>query len=226
MVPIDRLMLAEGVVTLHQIATFVKEPAPLADAIDASPMFDAEGAEGGGVRVEWIALDPDEPVPFPLGRATIHPGGVLLEGFAESRVVELRRELDRLGPVRLTVDETRAFRLEDLLIDPARAMHPLEEAAGKAPTREDIARWYLRAGWPFQPCEALDGRTPYTAVQTGRGRARLEALLEDLGPELARRYPGFPDFDPETLHELLLEPRPRPKPDAATRSRRRAPGRA
>jgi hypothetical protein len=223
MVPIDRLLLAENGVTLHQIATFVKEPAPLADAVEASPLFDAESADGG-MRAEWIALAPDEPVPFPLGRVTIHAGGVLLEGFAEARVDELRRALDALAAVPLTVDETRAFKLEDLLVDPGRAMHPLEEAAGAPPSRDDVARWYLRAGWPFQPCDALDGRTPYAAAKTGRGRARLEALLEELGPELARRYAGFPDFDPETLHELLLEPKPKPK--SAPRSRRRAPGRA
>lgn len=223
MAPIDRLLLADDVVTLHQVATFVKGSASLADAVQASPLFDAEALEGG-LRAEWIALGPDEPLPFPLGRLTVHAGGVLLEGFAETRVHELRRELDRLAPVRLRVDETRAFRLEDLLIDPGRAMHPLEEAAGGKPSREGIARWYLRAGWPFRPCDALDGRPPYVAAQTGRGRARLESLLEDLGPELARRYAGFPDFDPETLHEMLLEPKPKPAP--TPRSRRRAPGRA
>lgn len=223
MAPIDRLLLSDDVVTLHQVATFVNDPAPLADAVQASPLFDTEAADDG-LRAEWIALGPDEPVPFPLGRATIHAGGVLLEGFAEARVHELRRELDRLASVRLSVDETRAFRLEDLLIDPGRAMHPLEDAAGRKPSREDVARWYLRAGWTFRPCEALDGRPPYVAAQTGRGRARLESLLEDLGPELARRYAGFPDFDPETLHEMLLEPKPKTTP--ASRSRRRTPGRA
>jgi hypothetical protein len=226
MARVDPLALDPEGVSLHQLATFVAGSDLLAEALAHSPLFTL-AREGSVARAEWIATAPEEPVPYPLGRVTLHARGILLEGFAESRIAELRRHLDPLGPLRISADETRAFRLEELLREPARAFHPVEEGSPVSPTVRDVARWYLRAGWTYQPCPELDDRPPYVVAQTGRGQKRIAALIDGLAPKLRERYRDFPDFPAEELRALLLPlPAPAPPPEVRRPRVSRAPRRS
>lgn len=222
----DPLTLDPENVSLHQLATFVIGSDLLAEAMAKSSLF-AQHPDDNSATWEWIATGPEETLPYPLGRVTLHKRGILLEGFAESRIREMTRHLDALGPLRISADETRAFRLEDLLREPKRALHPLEESRGRVPAARDVALWYLRSGWTYQPCPDLDGRPPYAAAQTGRGLKRMAGVIENLPARLKERYPDFPRFDADELRRLLLPlPAPAPSPEADTPRVPRAPRRA
>ena len=51
-------------------------------------------------------------------------------------------------------------------------------------------------------------------------------LLEELGPDLRRRYPDFPPLDAQELSALILPPLPDPTPAADRPGHRRSPRRA
>jgi len=226
MTRVDPLALDSRGVSLHQLATFVIGAGALSEALERSPLF-ALGKIGDIWVAEWFAMAPEETLPYPLGRVTLHPRGILLEGFAESRLEEMTRHLDALGPLRITADETRAFRLEELLAEPERALQSREPVRGGDAGGRALARWYLRAGWTYQPCAELDDRPPYVVAQTGRGRKRIEALLDGLPARLEERYPGFPRFEPDELRRLLIPlPAPAPSPPAEAPHASRAPRRA
>ncbi|GJM45610.1 MAG: hypothetical protein DHS20C21_24520 [Gemmatimonadota bacterium] len=205
--------------TFHQMATFVVWPHSLVAAVAASPLFEIRERDDV-VRAEWMAASLDEPSAYPLGRITLHSNGVVLDAFSEERIADLQRAVDGLGSWRVTADETRAFSLEDLLANPAAVLHPVEESRGRAPTARDVAVWYLRAGWTFQPNPALNGRAPHIAARTGRGWTQLKGLLPELAARLPEDHSGFPRFDPEELELLLLPgaPAPSPTPDPSRES--------
>lgn len=200
---VDPLALDPRFVAVHQLATFVVEPRTVGRALSDSPLFAVETA-APVVRGEWHTLPDGEELTFPLGRVTVHPDGLLLEAFSEERIAALRRHIDAFGAQRATPDETRALPLDEAFREPARLLHPLEDAEGAEPSARDLARWFLRAGWPDLPNEHLDGRTPRRLLETGRGVARLESLLAELPDLLKAEWPAFPRFDPEELREILL----------------------
>lgn len=210
--PPDPLALDAATLSVHQIATFVVAPHSLVEALGASPLFTLV-EDSGVARAEWMGFSVDESLAFPLGRITVHPQGILLDAFSEERVRELTRRVDSLGSWRVTPDETRAIRFEDAVAEPERLMHPLAESEGRNPSARDLGAWYLRAAWPFLPCDGLRGRTPQIAAQTGRGRDAVIKLLADLGLDLREVIPGFPLFDFEEIRDLLF-PEPTPAPHA------------
>lgn len=203
----DPLALDPDGVAWHQLHTFAAEPRTFLERLAASPLF------GGVLRDDWGSVEWIRPVadaercPFPLGRVTVHPGGILVETFSEERLVALRRHASALGAGPVTADETRAFRLEHLLAHPDSLLEPLHDADAPARTPREIAEHWLRMAWPFFPREDLGGRAPYVVVESARGRAEWELILRGLPAELAA-IPGFPRFTSRALVNLLSPARP------------------
>ena len=222
--PGDALRLEPDVVAWYQIQSFVAEPRRFAAGLTASPLFRDLLRRGQGAA-EWIRHDTEDDIlPFPLGRATVHAGGVLLEAFSEERVQTLRHVVQHLGGGgALTADETRVFRLETALAHPDALLAPLQERRGATLDERGVARTWLRMAWPFLPRADLGDRLPVTLLATGRGRMALEKLLPELPRELSA-IADFPSMTLQELHDLLLpaaEPTPpptRPKRIGAPRS--------
>jgi hypothetical protein len=202
-VPRDPWALDPAGAAWHQHHTFATEPRTFAERLSASCWF------SGGPRHTWgtadwvLAAEDEDPSPFPLGRVTVHPAGILLEAFSEERLSALARRANELGGGRLTADETRTFRLEHVLARPSALLDPLSELSGRAPDARAVARAYLAMAWPFFPREDLDGRAPFRLSATARGRTILARVIPKLPGELAA-IPGFPRFTTRSLRALLL----------------------
>jgi hypothetical protein len=117
-----------------------------------------------------------------LGSVEVGPAELKLESLTVERVDALREKVLGLGvPLRFVarshVDPTSpavrgALRPKNREEDAA-----LQEAA--APILLGFKEKHY-ATWPDVPLPALDGQTPREAVEGGRGRARVAALLEEL----------------------------------------------
>ena len=205
--PGDALRLDPDVVAWHQLQSFVAEPRRFADGLSTSPLFRDALRRGRG-SAEWIRYDDEDDVlPFPLGRVTVHAGGVLLEAFSEERVHALQHCVQGLAAGRLAADEIRVFRLETALLNPDALLQPLRGRRGGALDERDVAIMWLRMAWPFIPREDLGDRVPVTLLATGRGRMALEALLPGLPREL-EAISDFPPMTPEELRRVLLPAAP------------------
>lgn len=197
----DPWALDPGDVAWHQSHTFLVEPHTFAERIVESGRFKSEiGREGWGIA-DWVP--PDDEAPFPLGRVTVHPGGILLEAFSETRLAALRRSATELGGGALTADETRSFAIAAVFANPTVLMQPLHERSERALDAHGIAETWLRFVWPFIARDDLGGRTPHLVRGTARGRAALASVVASLPAEL-RRIPGFPSLAESVLHAILL----------------------
>jgi hypothetical protein len=138
-IPRDPLALDPEDAAWHQLHTFVPEPRTFLERLAASPLFHGLPRRGWG-RAEWVR--PSASVgraAFPLGRVTVHAGGILLETFSESRLDALLRCANALGAGKLTADETRAFRLDHLLAHPDALMQPPAAALARGHALREIA---------------------------------------------------------------------------------------
>lgn len=219
--PRDPLALDPEEATWHQLHTFAAEPRTFLERLSASPLFQGAPARGWG-RADWVrASGSVGRAAYPLGRITVHEGGVLLDAFSEDRLKALLRCANHLGAGRLTADETRAFRLEHVLAHPDALMQPLPTAPPGARAVREVAGTWLRMAWAFFPRTELQGRAPHVAVRTKRGNEELETVLAVLPSELTR-IPGFPRFTPAALREILIPGRGRAAEPIASPDGRRA----
>jgi len=211
---LDPLRLDPDGLAFHQLLTFSPEPPPLAHDLERSPLFTARRF-GEAATADWVRWAAEEERSlFPLGRVTLHSQGVLLETFSEGRLQALRDRVDDLSAWKVSSDQLRVFRTEDVIERPSAILQPLQELAGNLLTPRDVAVLYLQMAWPFFPREDLSGRTPATVIHTGRGRTALKAILPKVPAELAREFPGFPDFSESELRHILLPKEPSGLPEA------------
>lgn len=190
--------------SFHQVVSFSLSPPPLADHLERSPLFELHGFRHSALA-EWVRWTPEHELsPFPFGRVTIFGQGVLLEAFSERRMRALCDRVDALSAWQVSADERRIYQLPDVIEEPIVIFQPSPEAAGGPYTGRDAATLYLRLAWAFLPREDLAGRTPAAVVTTGRGRARLEAILDRLPAELRDTDRHFPDFSVADLRHILL----------------------
>jgi hypothetical protein len=199
----DPLALDPDDVAWHQLHTFVPEPRTFLERLRESPYFRGAPTRGWG-HADWIRLSGTSPCStFPLGRVTVHSGGILLDAFSEARLEAMRRRASTLGGGKLTPDETRSFPLEHVLAHPRALMQPLSVASSPARAVRDVAGAWLRMAWPFLAREDLHGVAPHLVVRARGGAEELATVLEKLPAELAR-IPGFPRFTASALRALVL----------------------
>jgi len=199
----------EDDLAFHQIVSFTLSPPPLADPLERSSLFRVRRFRHR-TEAEWARWSAEhEPSPFPLGRVTTWSDGVLLEAFSDKRIRELRHRVDLASSWKVSPDEKRIFQLHDMLEEPIPIFRPPRESAGGETARDAAALW-LRMAWAFLPREDLGGRTPASALATGRGRARVAALLAGLPAELRAADPRFPAFSVDELRPILLPEAPTP----------------
>jgi hypothetical protein len=226
-VPHDPWALDASGVAWHQSHTFLAEPRTFAERLAESDRFRAALAGDGWGVADWIRpAEEPEPSPFPLGRVTVHPGGVLLEAFSQSRLDALRRRASDLGGGALTADETRAFPIDAVLANPAVLLQPLQDRSERALDARAIAETWLRFVWPFLPRRDLGGRTPHRLAGTSSGRAALETVADAVPSEL-ESIPGFPRLPVQSIRAILLPPETSAMPPIEDGRRdRRAPRRS
>jgi hypothetical protein len=202
----DPWALNPDTLSFHQLATFLQDSLSLVDRLEETPFFRVERL-ARGARVDWLGLLPEEdPLDFPLVRISIHPRGTLLEAFSEDRLNWCRRRIDELGSWRITSDQLRILRVPDAIARPGALLQPIHDLGPDALESREVAEIYLRMAWPFLPREELQGRSPYVAIRTGRGRAAIEEILPQVISEIRRDIPVFPAFELEEIRALLLPP--------------------
>jgi hypothetical protein len=218
--PGDPTALDPACVAYHQLLTFSPRP-EIAAALERSPLF-AVRRHVGGATCEWIQFSAEsDPSPLPLGRVRVTREGVLVEAFSERRLALLRRAVREAGAGEIPADQLRVFRVADALAEPSRLLQPLHDLAGEPLTVRELAADYLRMAWAWIPRADLDDRTPAALLGTGRGRARLEPLLDTLPRTLRSEIPTFPAMSSDELQDVLLpEASPEPRAPARPRSAR------
>jgi hypothetical protein len=100
--------------------------------------------------------------------------------------------LEHLGDSVEPFDAARLSRERPFLESPAEAADGIPEDVQRQIVKEHLSQHY--AEWPDVALPALSGLTPRAAMKTKAGRARVEALLEEIESG-TRRMPGGEDVD-------------------------------
>ena len=223
--PRDPTVLEPAQVALHQVVSFAPDFDGRVDTLTRSSLFRVQRVHDG-VVAEWVRYSLErDPSAFPLGRISVHPRALLLETFSEARMNLLESVASESGIGRVRADQLRVFRVADAVANPRNLVQPLHEPADEDLTAREVAVAYLRMAWPFLVREDLGGRNPESVLRTGRGRAALEAIVEELPRELRAEMPSFPAFSVDELFELLLAEQPAPIETSVRRPRSAAPRR-
>ena len=185
--------------------------AALGDLEPDGPSAVERAADGTVVRatIRWVRDTPGRPLENVLaGTLRLEPGRLTVEvnsrerAAAAGRLIEER--LSATARLRATLHEPLETALREAAADPGReekARAAAEEQARLMAEHPELGQalleWttdYYRR-WLDMPIPALGGQTPRAAAQTGDGRARVRALVDDLERMESRRPAHTPRMD-------------------------------